>query len=71
MNTQAGTDTLGLALCALSDLNADATILSFDGIGAFEHVRQNGFLAKLAVEQDLHALLPFVRMLYSHQSTSV
>ena len=38
LQTRAGTDALGLALRAFTDLDESAVVLSLDGIGAFDHM---------------------------------
>ena len=44
LSTRAGTDCVGHMLRAATDLDPDATILSVDGIGAFDHVARAAML---------------------------
>ena len=68
LSTRAGTDCVAHAVGALIDLNPDRTVMSIDGIGAYDHVFRSVMLAKLHDEPRLHGLLPFVRALYSERS---
>ena len=45
-----------------------ATVLTVDGIGAYDHVFRGAMLSKLLSEPALHCLLPFVRAMYSEPS---
>ena len=68
LSTRAGTDCVGHAIRAMTDLNSRATVLSVDGIGAYDHVLRSSMLGKL-LEVPLRALIPFVRTAYA-QPTS-
>ena len=65
LSTRAGTDCVGHAIRALTDANPLTTILSIDGIGAYDHVYRSGFLQKLLNVPSLQGLLPFVRATYA------
>ena len=65
LSTRAGTDCVGPVIRALTDANPTATVLSVDGIGAYDHVFRGAMLSKLLSEPALHGLLPFVRAMYS------
>ena len=51
-----------------TDSDPRATVLSIDGIGAYDHVLRSAMLGKLLEEENLRGLLPFVRMVYSQPS---
>ena len=68
LSTRAGTDCVVHAVRALTDLNPDRTVMSIDGIGAYDHVFRSSMLARLHDEPRLHGLLPFVRALFSERS---
>ena len=65
LSTRAGTDCVGHAIRALTDANPLTTILSIDGIGAYDHVYRSAFLKKLLNVPSLQGLLPFVRATYA------
>ena len=70
-STRAGTDCVGHAIRALTDANPMTTVLSIDGIGAYDHVYRSAFLKKLHSVASLHGLLPFVRATYSDPTSYV
>ena len=51
-----GTDCVGHAIRAMTDLNSRATVLSVDGIGAYDHVLRSSMLGKLLEVPRLRAL---------------
>ena len=51
-----------------TDSDPKATVLSLDGIGAYDHVLRSAMMGKLLEEEDLRGLLPFVRMVHSQPS---
>ena len=53
---------VGHMLRAATDANPTATILSVDGIGAYDHVHRAAMLGRLARMPAARALLPFVRL---------
>ena len=61
----------GAVIRALTDANPTATVLSVDGIGAYDHVFRGAMLSKLLSEPALHGLLPFVRAMYSSHHTTL
>ena len=69
LSTRAWTDCVGHAIRAMTDLNSRATVLSIDGIGAYDHVLRSSMLGKLLEVPRLRALIPFVRTAYA-QPTS-
>eukprot|EP00973_Karenia_brevis_P040317 5570003-Karenia_brevis.AAC.1 len=60
LSTRAGTDCVGHAVRLLTDLDASATLLSIDGIGAYDHVLRDAMLSKLAGVSEACGMLPFV-----------
>ena len=56
-------------LQTLTDQDPNATILSVDGVGAFDLVSRNAMLQGLLGMEDGDRLLPFVRLLYGDPST--
>ena len=53
----------GHAVRAVTDADHSATVLSVDGVGAYDHVLRASMLKKLEVPK-LRQLLPFVRQAY-------
>ena len=68
LSTRAGTDCVGHAVRAMTDAHSTSTVLSTDGIGAYDHVFRSAMLSKLHSELRLHGLLPFVRAMFSDPS---
>jgi hypothetical protein len=66
--TSCGTDGLGILVRAFLDSNPNATVLSIDGVGAFDHVRRATIFAELMADNELADLVPFVRMWYQDVS---
>ena len=56
-------------LQTLTDLDPSATILSVDGVGAFDLVSRNAMLQGLMGMDGGDRILPFVRMFYGGPST--
>ena len=50
----------GHAIRVMTDLDARATILSVDGVGAYDHVLRSSMLGKLMEVPHLRLLIPFV-----------
>ena len=59
-------------LCGTRSLNSNrdpqATVLSIDGIGAYDHVHRSAMLGKLLEVPSFRGLLPFVRAAYLEPS---
>ena len=68
LSTRAGTDCVGHFLRAATDTDPQATILSVDGIGAYDHVLRASMLGRLARMPKARAILPFVRLSYASPS---
>ena len=70
LSTRAGTDCVGHMFRAATDANHRATILSVDGIGAYDHVLRASMLGRLAtMPGGVPGILPFVRLSYASPST--
>ena len=64
-STRAGTGCVGHAIRALTDADVAATVLSIDGVGAYDHIHRNAMLSKLHEVTLLQALLLLVLSAYS------
>ena len=69
LSTIAGTECIAHAIQALTDLNLNATVLSIDGIGAFDMVSRQAMLQGLHTVVGGDTALPFVRQFYGSAST--
>ena len=47
LSTRAGTDCVGHTIRAMTDDDPECTVLSIDGIGAYDHILRSAFLTKL------------------------
>ena len=70
-STRAGTDAVAHLIRAATDLDPQATVLSLDGIGAYDHVHRASFFRAMADDPSLRPLLPSVRLWYGRTSTHV
>ena len=61
LSTRAGTDCVGHAIRAATDANPLCTVLSIDGVGAYDHVFRSSMMCKIWEVPGLRSLLPFVR----------
>ena len=68
LSTRAGTDCVGHVVRLATDLDPRTTVLSIDGIGAYDHVLREAMLSGLNAVPGARAILPFVRLAY--ESTS-
>ena len=68
LSTRAGTDCVGHLLRAATDVNPNATVLSVDGVGAYDHILRAAMMSRLARMPNAKALLPFVLLSYSAPS---
>ena len=62
LSTRAGTDCVGHLLRAATDADPQATILSVDGVGGYDHVLRSTMLERLMHMPTAKAMLPFVRL---------
>ena len=70
LSTRAGVDCVGHVVRATADADGEATLLSIDGVGAYDHELRSSMLAKLFEVPRLRPLLPFVRSIYAaHRGT--
>ena len=70
MSTRAGTECIAHVLQALTELDPRATIMSIDGVGAFDLISRKTMLEALMEMESGSQVLPFVRMFYGSHSTS-
>ena len=68
---RSGTDSLVHMVRTLTELDPQCTLLSIDGVGAYDHVSRTQMLQQLWEHPDLRELVPFVRMWLGRQSTFV
>ena len=61
LSTQAGTGSVGHLIRLLTDLDPEATVLSIDDIGAYDHVLRSAMLGKLWSLPQARKLLPFLK----------
>ena len=68
LSTRAGVDCVGHAVRVATDQNTEATVLSIDGVGAYDHVLRSSMMSKLRDTPSLQGLFLFVRAVYSRPS---
>ena len=68
LSPRAGVDCVGHAGRVATDQNTEATVLSIDGVGAYDHVLRSLMMSKLRDTPSLQGLLPVVRAVYSRPS---
>ena len=68
LSTRARTDCVDHVIRSVTERQPDLTVLSNDGIGAYDHVYRSSIMAKLHEMPGLRKLLPFVRRPYSRPS---
>ena len=68
LSIRAGTDCVGHAIRLATDLDARLTVLSIDGVGAYDHVLRQAMLSGLNAVPEARGMLPFVRMAYASLS---
>ena len=69
LSTRAGTDCVGHLVRAATDADPKVTVLTVDGIGAYDHVLRSATLGRLASMPGARSLLPFVRMSFAQLSS--
>ena len=68
LSTRAGMDCVGREVRLATDLDPRATVLSIDGVGAYDHVLRSAMVGKM-LEVDSHrGRLPFARATYAEPS---
>ena len=68
LSTRAGTDCVGHMLRAATDADPNLTVLSVDGIGAYDHILRTSMLTRLRNMPGAREILPFVRLSYAQPS---
>ena len=69
LRTRAGCECVSHVFQTLTDLDPSATILSVDGVGAFDLVSHNAMMEGLLGMEGGDQILPFVRLFYGSPST--
>ena len=64
LSTKAGTEAVTHALQALTSLDEDATVVSIDGVGAFDLISRNAMVSGLMAMEHGDTLWPFVCQFY-------
>ena len=71
LSTRAGTEAIVHALTAAAESNPTHTILSVDGIGAYDTISRASMLQGLLTVPEANCCLPFVRQFYTAPSTYI
>ena len=71
LSTRAGTDCVARVVRSLMELDPRKTLLSIDGVGAFDHIKRKAMMEALYTNPDLAPVLPFVRLFYGKDSKYV
>ena len=71
LQTKSGCECVSHMVQMLTDLNSRQTVVSVDGIGAFDFVSRNAMLQRLGNMPEGVRVLPFVRLSYSAPLTHV
>ena len=69
LKTKAGCETVAHILKVLTELDENATVVSVDGIGAFDLISRNSMMRGLRHMVDGEKILPFVRAFYGKPSS--
>ena len=69
LTTKGGCECVAHILQTLTELNQETTIISIDGVGAYDLISKNAMMEGLLKMEDGDQILPFVRMFYSTPST--
>ena len=69
LTTKAGCESVAHILQSMTDQDERATIVSIDGVGAYDLISRNAMLEGLAAVPGGDSLLPFVRHFYGSPST--
>ena len=69
LSTRAGCECVALALQAVSELDPEATVVSVDGISAFDLISRRVMLSGLAGVEGGEKVLPFVKLVHGSPST--
>jgi hypothetical protein len=71
LSTRAGTEAVVHSLSAITELHPTRTILSIDGIGAYDNISRASMLNGLAAVPEAHGCLLFAQMWYARPSEYV
>ena len=71
LSMRAGVDSVGHAVRTATDVNPELTVLSIDGVGAYDHVFRSAMISKIWEVPALRPLLPFVRSVYARPASYV
>ena len=68
LSTRSGTECVHHMLKLITERDAIATVVSIDGVGAFDHVSREAMLGNLVQLPRVCSALPFVRLFYGQPS---
>ena len=68
LSARAGTEALARAVRIATEANGRATVLSIDGVGAYDHISRSCMLQGLQSDPILATLSPYVRQFYGEPS---
>ena len=71
LSTKVGCECVAHIVQAITDSDESATVVSVDGIGAFDLTSRNAMLEGVMGIDGCDAVLPFVRQFYGHPSTHI
>ena len=71
LNTKVGCECVAHILQTLTDLDPEATIVSIDGVGAYDSISRNAMLEGLLRMEDGERVFPFVRRFYGSPSSHI
>ena len=71
LSTKAGAEALVRAIRASTESDPRTTVLSVDGVGAYDHISRQNMLSALADRPALAGLLPYAALFYGSPSTCV
>ena len=69
LSAKAGSECVAHVLQTLTDVDPNATVVSIDGVGAFDLISRNSMMRGLRRMEDGDQVLPFVRCFYGSPST--
>ena len=71
LSSRSGIDCVPRVFRSLMELDARKTLLSMDGIGAFDHIKRKAMMEALHTNPELASLFPFVRLFHGKNSKYV
>ena len=69
LSTKAGAETLQRLVRAATERDPRTTVLSVDGVGAYDHISRHSMLAAIAARPELSDILPYAALFYGSPST--